>query len=68
MNSPTIGLQVAGVIFGLISLLQLARLLTGIPVLVAGHAMPLWPNTIAFVIAGALSLWMFKLSRTMIAR
>jgi hypothetical protein len=64
MNSRTIGLQVAAVIFGLVSLLQLLRLLTGVEVLVASHAIPLWPNAVAFVVAAALSVWMFRLSRS----
>lgn len=62
MNSRTVGLQVAAVIFGLVSLLQLLRLLTGVEVLVASHAIPLWPNAVAFVVAAGLSYWMFKLS------
>lgn len=62
MNSRTAGLRVAAVVFGLVCLAQLLRLLTGVDVLVAGHPIPLWPNAIAFVVAGGLSLWMLKLS------
>ena len=47
MNSRTVGLQVAAVIFGLVSLVQLLRLLTRVEVLVAGHPVPLWPNAVA---------------------
>jgi hypothetical protein len=64
MNSRTVGLQVAAVIFGLVSLVQLLRLLTGVEVHVASYAIPLWPNAVAFVIAAGLSFWMFKLSRS----
>ena len=64
MNSRTVGLQVAAVIFGLVSLVQLLRLLTRVEVLVAGHPVPLWPNAVALVIAGGLSAWMIKLSRS----
>ena len=64
MNSRTNGLLVAAAIFGFVSLMQLLRLLTGVEVLVAGHAVPLWPNAIAFAIAAALSYWMFTLSRS----
>jgi hypothetical protein len=38
------------------------RLVTRVEVLVAGHPMPLWPNALAAVILGGLSLWMWKLS------
>jgi hypothetical protein len=63
MNSPKAGLQVASVVFGLMSLVQLWRLVTGVEVLVAGtYRMPLWPNAVAFVILAALSLWLWRLS------
>ena len=63
MNSQVVGLRVAAVVFGLVSLAQLGRLVTRIEVLVAGYVFPLWPSAVAFVVAGALSLWMWKLSR-----
>jgi hypothetical protein len=62
MNSRTVGLRVAGVVFALVCIAQLARLLTGVEVLVAGYSVPLWPNGIAAVVAGGLSYWMWKLS------
>jgi hypothetical protein len=34
-------------------------LLTGVEVLVGGHAVPLWPNAAAFLVAGGLSFWMW---------
>jgi hypothetical protein len=63
MNSRIVGLRIAGVIFGLFSLAQLARLLTGAEVLVAGHGLPMWPSAVAFIVGAGLSLWMLKLSR-----
>ena len=62
MNSQTIGLRVASVIFGLVALAQLLRLVTQVEVLVGGRSMPLWPNAVAFVVAGGLSFWMWRLS------
>jgi len=64
MNSQIIGLRVAGAVFGLMSLAQLARLVIRPEVLVAGHLLPLWPSALAVVILGGLSLWMRKLART----
>jgi len=64
MNSKIIGLSVASIIFGLISLAQLLRLVIQPEVLVAGYQMPLWPSVIAFVIFGGLSIWLWKVSRT----
>lgn len=63
MNSPAVGLRVASVIFGLVSLAQLARLVTGMEVIAAGHRVPLWPSVIAVVAAGGLSVWMGRLAR-----
>jgi len=63
MNSQVIGLRVASVVFGLVSLAQLGRLVTRAEVLVAGYQFPLWPSAVAFVVAGGLCLWMWKLSR-----
>lgn len=44
MNSQILGLRVAGTVFGLMALAQMLRLVIRPDVLVAGHAMPLWPN------------------------
>jgi len=62
MRSQIIGLRVAGTIFGIMSIVQLARLSTGFQIFVAGYEMPLWPNAVAFVIMGGLCIWMWKLS------
>jgi hypothetical protein len=64
MNSKTLGLRVACVVFGLMAIAQLVRLVIHPEVLVAGHPMPLWPSVLAFPILSALSLWMWKLGRT----
>jgi hypothetical protein len=63
MNSQVLGLRVAGTLFGLMALGQLARLLIRPEVLVNGHQMPLWPSALALIILGALALWMWTLSR-----
>jgi hypothetical protein len=64
MNSQITGLRVASVVFALMTIAQLLRQVMRPEVLVAGHAMPLWPSVLAFVILGGLSLWMWKLART----
>ncbi len=63
MKSPILGLQVACVIFALMSLAQLIRLLVGAEVIVNGHILPLWASAVAFVVVGSLSVWMGRLSR-----
>jgi hypothetical protein len=62
MNSQSVGLRVASVVFGLVCLAQLARLVTQVEVMVAGRVFPLWPNAVAAVVAGGLCLWMWRLS------
>lgn len=64
MNSQILGLRVASIIFGLISLAQLLRLVIQPEVIVAGRQMPLWPSVLAFLIFGGLSIWLWNLSRT----
>jgi hypothetical protein len=56
MNSQVLGLRLASIIFGLMSLAQLLRLVKQPEVLVAGHWMPLWPSVLALVILGGLSI------------
>jgi hypothetical protein len=64
MNPQILGLRTASIIFGLMSLAQLARLVIRPEILVAGHLMPLWPSALALVILGGLSIWMWKLGCT----
>jgi hypothetical protein len=63
MNSQVLGLRVASILFGLMSVAQFARLIMRPEVLVAGHLMPLWPSVVAFVALAGLSLWLWKLAR-----
>jgi len=64
MTSPPLGLRVASVIFGLMSVAQLLRVFIRPEVHVAGHTIPLWPSVLAFVILGGLSVWLWTLART----
>ena len=63
MGAQTIGLRVAGTIFGLIAIAQLARFVAGVGVTVAGFTVPLWPSAIASLVMVALSVWLWRLSR-----
>ena len=64
MNSQIVGLRIAGTIFGLMCLGQLLRLLTHAEIVVQGHTIPLWPSALGVLIAGALCIWLWKLSKT----
>lgn len=51
----------SGLVFDAITALQLARLLLGWPVTVAGFVVPLWASAIAAVVAGSLAVWAMRL-------
>ena len=63
MNSQVLGLRVASVLFGLMSIAQLVRLVLGLEVVVAGRRFPLRPSGLTFLFLGGLSIWMCKLAR-----
>jgi len=63
MKSQILGLRIASVIFGLISIAHLIRLIIRPEVLVGGYLVPLWPSVPAFLVLGGLSLWLWKLAR-----
>jgi hypothetical protein len=62
MNSPKTGLRVAGVLFGIFCLAHIIRLITQSPVLIGSHHIPMWPSVVALIVAGLLSLWMWRLA------
>jgi 4'-phosphopantetheinyl transferase EntD len=47
--------RLAGAIFAVIALLQLARAVAGWPVTVGDATMPVWPSWVAFAVAGGLA-------------
>jgi hypothetical protein len=64
MNSQTLGLRVAGIFFAIFALGHLLRLITQAEVLVAGNQIPMWVSVVALIVAGGLSLWLWRLSST----
>ena len=63
MKSQILGLRVASIMFGLMSLAQLGRLIIRPEVLVNGYLMPFWPSVLACIVLGAMSIWLWKLAR-----
>ncbi len=55
--------RLAGAVFAVVALLQLARAVTGWSVSFEGAAIPVWASWIACVIAGALAWLGFTASR-----
>jgi hypothetical protein len=62
MNSPTLGLRVAGTIFGLMCLAQLLRIITRLEIIVDGHIIARRFSAIAVLVTGALCIWLWMLS------
>jgi hypothetical protein len=61
MNSSTIGLRTAATIFGVVCIAQLLRLFSRAEVIIAGHAVPLWPSVFAALVTGGLCVWLWRL-------
>jgi uncharacterized membrane protein YecN with MAPEG domain len=62
MNSPTTGLRVASVIFGIFAIGHLLRLMNHAQVTVGTHTIPMGASWIALIIAVLLCIWMWRLS------
>jgi len=55
--------QVAAVVFGLVSMMQLVRVLMGWSVLINGISIPVWASLIACLGAAALAVMVWRESR-----
>src|SRR6266487_600999 len=62
MNSQTTGLRVASVVFALFALGHVVRLINHARVIVGTHHAPMWVSVVALIIAGGLSIWMWRLA------
>ncbi len=62
MNSQTTGLRVASVVFGLVCLGHLWRLYAHANIRIGDHFVPMWASVLGLIIAGGLSIWMWRLS------
>ena len=62
MNSPVCGLRVASIIAGFGSVAHLVRFFLGFQVLIGSHPVPVWMSGGGFIVLGALSGWLWKLS------
>jgi uncharacterized membrane protein YecN with MAPEG domain len=62
MNSPTTGLRVASIIFGIFAVGHLLRLISHAQVTVGTHTIPMGLSWIALIIAAILCIWMWRLS------
>ena len=63
MNSQTLGLRVASVIFGLVCLGHLLRIVARLDVHIGGIYIHRWLSAVAVIASGLLCLWLWMLSR-----
>jgi len=52
-------LLIAGIVFTLVTLLNLSRLIFKFELRVGGKLIPLWANAMGFIVALCLAIWMF---------
>lgn len=62
MNSQTRALRVGGIIFGIVCLAHLWRLFAHIQIQIGSYLFPIWGSVAGAIVAGTLSLWMWRLS------
>jgi hypothetical protein len=62
MNSPTTGLRVASIIFGIFAIGHLLRLISHAQVTVGTHSIPMGLSWVALIVAAILCIWMWRLS------
>ena len=62
MNSQRIGLRVASVIFGLVTIAHIVRLFKHAKITFATHVVPIEVSWIGIIVFGLLCFWMWRLS------
>jgi uncharacterized membrane protein YecN with MAPEG domain len=62
MNSPTTGLRVASIIFGIFAIGHLLRLINHAQVTVETHTIPMGVSWFALIVAAILCIWFWRLS------
>ena len=62
MNKNT-ALMIAGIVFGIISLVHLLRSLLMTEITIAGYIIPMWVSWLGFIVAFILSVLMFMARR-----
>lgn len=55
--------RTASVLLGLVALAQLARVVFQVEVTIGGKTMPMWASVVAFLVAGALSMALWREAR-----
>ena len=59
MKSKDIALKIAGTIFGMVALLHLLRVITGVTVIIGGWELPMLVNLLGLIAASVLCIWLW---------
>lgn len=62
MKSKDFALRIAAVIFGIVAILHLIRIVSGVEVVIGGWAMPMWINMLGLIGGAGLCFWLLMLS------
>ncbi len=62
MNSKNFWLRITGTIFGIVAIIHLLRIVTGVTVLIGGCSLPMWVNWMGLVATGFLCYWLWRMS------
>ena len=68
MNSKNFWLRIAGTIFGIVAIIHLLRIVTGVPVMIGGFLLPIWVNWMGLVVTVFLCNWLWRLSKSIKAQ
>jgi uncharacterized membrane protein YecN with MAPEG domain len=63
MNSPTTGLRVASILFGIFAIAHVVRLINHAQVTFGTHTIPMTVSWIALIVAAVLCIWFWRLSK-----
>jgi len=62
MKSKDFALRLAAIIFGLVAILHLLRVVTGVEIVIGGWPLPMWINMLGLIGAAGLCFWLLMLS------
>jgi len=62
MDSKDFWLRITGTIFGIVAILHLLRIITGIQVLIGDFTLPVWVNWMGLLAASFLCCWLWIVS------
>jgi hypothetical protein len=62
MDSKKSALRISGTIFGIVAIIHLLRIVTGVSVMIGGCSLPVWVNWMGLVATIFLCNWLWRLS------